>query len=122
MKYATIEGFTSLDKQELFDRAARHVLSNGRPSIKGTTCQYGGIGCAAAPFLRLEERDHMDEYQAQWSELVKHRQVPPHEADFVGALQDAHDDYRQSTDFVKDYRAAMLRLANRYALDVGVLG
>ena len=57
-QYLTIPGFTKLSAQRLFDMSAEHVLKNGKPSLNANgTCTYGGIGCAAAPFLKESVRE-----------------------------------------------------------------
>lgn len=116
--YHTIEGFEQLSKQQLFDMAAAHVLKNGRPSRAITgVCTYGGIGCAAAPFLKPESREAL---HGSWSTLIELGSVPAHEGQFVQELQCCHDTAHRDVLFISDFQHKMLYLADEYGLSASV--
>lgn len=88
----TIPEFTSLTKQQLFDRALEHITETGCASFDDVAgqCLYSGSGCNAAPFLKPEYREMADDFSG-WHNLLLNNKVPDHYAGFIGALQDAHD-------------------------------
>lgn len=92
MNFITIEGFESLTAQQVLEISVRHVVKNGRPSVRATNphiCVYGGIGCAAAPFIRPEKRDR---HEGQgWGSLLTHGDVPSRNGILIGKLQGCHD-------------------------------
>ena len=122
-EYVTIEGFEQLTEQEAFDISAKHVLKNGRQSVKndGYKCVYTGIGCGASPFIREEHRARCDEGVANgWTGLASQHLVPEHLKDVVHKLQRCHD-YADKTNFVEDYKTRMASVANDLNLNPAVL-
>lgn len=133
--YKTIEEFDQLTIQQLFDMAAKHVLTNGMPSVEAGRCVYGGIGCAASVFLRPEERE---EASGSWGEIVESEEAPDHHTSFIEGLQVAHDVAaldavtrqlraegahlgKQSRAFVKLYITEMEAVAAFHRLDNSIL-
>lgn len=125
-----IDGFESLTKQQAFDMAAKHVLKNGDPSINEnddgeTTCTYGGIGCAAAPFLKESARARTP--NKTWTSLAGDAIVPQHLTAFIGELQHAHDNAAvggpklRGVEFVEAFKKNMLSLADLEDLDASSL-
>ena len=92
MQFQTIPEFTTLTKQQLFDRAIEHITATGVPSFDRAngSCCYQGSGCNAAPFLTEQGKKQGDGI-GSWSLLVNRNLVPEHESTFVGELQAAHD-------------------------------
>lgn len=121
MTYVTIEGFEDLTQQQMFDMSARHVLSTGQKSMgKGGVCQYGGVGCAASPFLRPEKRELMDSDESGWDNLYDDKFVPSHQHDLVCAMQSAHDNSKDN-DFIVNFKVAMRKVAAEFDLSDAVL-
>ena len=121
-RYITIDGFESLTKQQMFDMSAKHVLANGRRSTNDGGCIYSGIGCAAAPFIKLEYREDADRAEAGsgWSFLHDADLVPGHNSGLVAAMQECHDS-AHSACFVGDFKKRMLEVAEWYNLSADVL-
>lgn len=132
-KFVTRAGFAKMTKQEIFDAAATHVLKNGKPSVRvGATndvaCQYGGIGCAASPFLLPSKRDAMDARSISWLSMKCEGLVPDHFAEFVLEIQRCHDNpvtldsQLSDLDFIAEFKASMRQIAVESGLDSSVLG
>jgi hypothetical protein len=131
MSYLTINGFSKLSKQQIFDTSVAHVLKNGRPSMEGRVCKYGGIGCGMAPFLKEGKADVADSAQDRygasgWNELAARNRVPQKHKSFAVELQEAHDNAglkatEEQTDFRTDYRARVYALALKHRLNTSVL-
>ena len=121
-RYITIDGFESLTKQQMFDMSAKHVLANGRRSTNDGGCVYSGIGCAAAPFIKLEYREDADRAEAgsSWPFLCSADFVPGHNSGLVTAMQKCHDS-ADSNGFVEDFKKRMLEVAKWYNLSADVL-
>jgi len=101
MNPVTIPALHTLSKQELFDMSARHILSTGKPSLEKLSvdsalyrCVYSGSGCAAAPFIREEERMWVNPIGA-WAALVQRGKVDANVSyganEFISQLQKCHD-------------------------------
>ena len=141
-KYITIDGFESLTKQQMFDISAKHILSTGRPSYVNDSngvhgCVYRGSGCAAAPFIREEERKKADQPKAYygtkypysgWNDLASNNLVPRHHQDLVTDFQICHDTdaskvvtVEHQAIWLSNWKAAMLRVAKRHDLDPSIL-
>lgn len=131
------------DCQYLFDKSARHVLKQGRPSIKPGTkdmCMYegpDGCSCAARPFI-LKYRPTMDDSNPSCGEVLNFtalvakfsadhfdpialRQLP-----LVRELQRAHDlaaqDFMNDRgDFIELYKKNMREEAAIFGLSTSVL-
>ena len=137
--YITIPGFEKLTKQEMFDISARHILATGKPSVNegSTLCVYAGSGCAAAPFIREEERKKADEPKVYfgtkypysgWGDLASNNLVPRHHQDLVADFQVCHDTYASKvvTDddlaiWLSNWKVAMRRVAKIHDLDPSIL-
>lgn len=116
-----IPGFESLTKQQLFDMAAKHVLTNGRPSFDeyGGQCSYKGIGCAAAPFLTEKAREVLN---GSWGSLARGGYVPDNNKKFVQQIQDCHNlNSRGSDGFVNLFKISMKDVAKQHNLNTFVL-
>ena len=141
-KYITIDGFESLTKQQMFDISAKHILSTGKPSYVNNNnglqgCVYQGSGCAAAPFIREEERKKADEPKfyfdtkypySGWGDLASNNLVPRHHQDLVADFQVCHDTYASKvvTDddlaiWLSNWKVAMRRVAKIHELDPSIL-
>jgi hypothetical protein len=112
-KYWTIDGFENLTREEIIRISVAHVLKNGKKSVKGDRCMYGGIGCAAAPFLKEQYRASADgrlegssKYGNSWRILELKGYVPHHEANIVRMLQSCHDNAPNISDalFIESFK------------------
>ena len=131
--YITIPGFEKLTKQEMFDISARHILATGKPSVNegSTLCVYAGSGCAAAPFIREDQREIADGLDISarstgWKSLSDNGHVPKHEDDFVVRLQLCHDDAitvssEEDFNFMELWEDSMRILAAEHGLSTAVL-
>lgn len=122
--YASIDELPNLTSQEVFNRAYLHVMKNGRPSIDSDgICTYGGIGCAAAPFLKEELRDITN---GGWRYLVMDGRVSRAHDRLIHKLQIAHDEAAyiprvfgvQSFDFTANFAFRMAKVAEQYGLTI----
>ena len=132
--YITIPGFEKLTQQEMFDISARHILATGKPSVNegSTLCVYAGSGCAAAPFIREDQREIADGLDTSgwgtgWQWLSNDGHVPKHEDDFVVRLQLCHDDNaatvssEEDFNFMELWEDSMRILAAEHGLSTAVL-
>jgi hypothetical protein len=125
--FITIPELPSMTPQEVFDKAARHVLANGEPSVDPTgSCVYSGIGCAAAPFIKPEFRE---EAAGSWYSLHlpsqgkwEHSHRPDAHVELIGHLQGAHDHSANLPAFISEFKKEMVKVAERYSLSTAVLG
>lgn len=120
--FLTIEGFESLTKQQLFDISLSHIRTTREQSMNGTvTCTYQGKGCAAAPFIRPDQRAAADRgcgvrTSSPWEVLaMDDGLVPQHEWKFVQQLQSCHDLAGQYN-FMLSYERRMEALAREFSL------
>lgn len=115
--YFTIDGFENLSSQEVFDMALAHVRKTGKKSFEEVvrSCEYGGIGCAASPFLKDEYKDIADK-TGQWRGLFNAKLVPLKHLELVSSIQTCHDD-ADSTKFLTDFENRMKDVANEYTLN-----
>lgn len=121
-----IDGFEKLTQQELFDKAAHHVQSNGRPSVRAdNSCTYGGIGCAAAVFIKPEYRE---ELRGSWPPAYREKDMgmhdyalPSHQSPLIKDLQFAHDYASKSVDFMAVWKVEMQKVAAKYSLSTAAL-
>ena len=131
-KYITIDGFESLTKQQMFDISAKHILAAGKCSANDQgTCSYAGSGCAAAPFIREDQREIADGLDISgwgtgWKSLSDNGHVPKHEDDFVVRLQLCHDDAitvssEEDFNFMELWEDSMRILAAEHGLSTAVL-
>lgn len=114
-------------QQYLFDTSARHILRQGRQSIRQVDgmCVYraaNGDGCAAAPFIT--EYDSLMEGRG-WVGLIHlfRANLAPEtvgQSEFVSLLQVCHDHAGKGT-FMVDWSRAMRDLAEKYGLSAAVL-
>ncbi len=122
--YATIPEFPNMSAQEVFNMSVSHVLNNGKPSrTPEGLCIYGGIGCAASPFLQPAHRDEMDFSGTYgWIGLVQNRYAPNHLTDLVQDLQNAHDTAPDSpAEFIVRFKAMARIIAEQYGLTTEAL-
>lgn len=128
-EYLTIPNFESLSEQEMFDMAARHLLTTRIPSITwggdDGVCTYSNSGCAASVFLRPECRSIADG-SGTWESLVSRGEAPPHRDTFVRLLQLAHDETACKTVDCLDlwlpiWKERMRRIAEQHQLDASIL-
>lgn len=123
----TIHGFEKLTQQEIFDKAAHHILSTGKKSVEECgTCTYSGSGCAAAPFIKPEYRDHVvGVWPPVWNSMEMHRRKgfnrPMHEGDLIRAIQVCHDRSTNDKGFVSEFKERMRVVAIRYNLNTKAL-
>jgi hypothetical protein len=132
-KLWSIDGFDSLSKQEIFDKSVSHVLKNGQPSMNDDSidiqCQFGGIGCGTAPFLKPSCRRFADNYSskegwsvsASWDSLATDGKVSDHFVGLVTKLQQAHDEASKSSDFLDAYRYEAEQVARIFSLSTAVI-
>jgi hypothetical protein len=123
---------TSL-RQQQFDRAARHLLRTGLPSINPEgRCCYAGTGCALAPWAPSDP-----ELLAYWDRIgavtdFPEGDLPAEIADdleFFGAMQQAHDDAARPSsqvlatpqEFRERWPQEMREVARRFRLSAAVL-
>lgn len=119
-----IEGFTELTQQQIFDMAAKHIGSTGKQSTNFSgSCVYGGSGCNAAPLLTATGKEVGDMGFSDWLKLADHGDVPNHEAEFIAALQEAHDNCYKPDGwaFKWDYDSNMRVLAHEFKLNTAEL-
>lgn len=123
-EYITIDGFENLSEQEIFDISLTHVRKNGTPSVTfrhGTFgCIYSGIGCAAAPFIKLEYRETADDTGGAWGELLQNKMVPNNNFIFMSKIQNAHDSAAvtkmDGEKFIKLFNSDMFQISRNYNL------
>lgn len=120
-----------MTRQEAFDRAARHLLAQGKPSGKpcgygAFKCLYSGSGCALRPFLTEEQAEKFDRDYGE-VERIPLKLLPDDIAEdvkFFSLLQDAHDKpaMRDSDPaaWLPAWRDRMLGLAKRFNLSSAV--
>ena len=121
---ATLEDATP---QEVFDQAARHLLTQMKKSatlVKGRTwCEYrgpDGLKCVAGCFISdTEYNKNMDDHgdETGWGEMVADGTFPttPHTRLMV-SLQTVHDMHEPDA-----WKAKLKELAFRYSLGTRVL-
>lgn len=94
-----VKGKFKTPEAELFHESVMHVRKNGRPSVSGMSCVYGGCGCALRPLFRdresAEKADAMVLHarhllSGQYQHLVKYKYQSV-DADFACSLQKCHD-------------------------------
>lgn len=103
--FITVDNFEQLSKQELFDRAASHIITQGSPgwNEESRTCSYT-MGCAASVFIKPEYREKADKCGI-WYYLRSAELVPHYEVQFVRDLQMAHDNAVDSSREELEYTA-----------------
>lgn len=122
------------EKQYLFDKAFRHVIQQGRPSVKLDLaakdgpmyyCVYkseDGCGCAAAPFI-INYKPEMEKNRFRIVAENFPFDVDPvaiAHADFVMELQQAHDDNSKipGPEFTRVYTHIMHKIARQHRLEM----
>lgn len=113
--------------QEAFDKAARGVIAQGKPSHNAEFCLYrgpDGLKCAVGHLLDESmippsEIDSPADLLGRFFEIegAGHRQT----VDFLYNLRDAHDRYRHHPNFVEHFKGQMRGLATHLDLDPKVL-
>lgn len=127
-KRYVIEGFENLTPQEVFDKAARHVIANGEQNLaeeegrEYPVCSYKGKGCAAAVFLTEEARQTL---VGSWSRLWSEGFVPGCNYQLIVGIQQCHDSYasfnESSEEFLRYFADEMECVADNYGLSTKVL-
>lgn len=119
----TINEFESLTKQQMFDMAAKHIITTRQQSVdEDCQCCYSGSGCAASVFLKPECREKADNLSAPgWIRLADRGYVPVHEKTFIGELQLCHDSATNGEAFFYNWIRRMHELAKSYGLGTAVL-
>lgn len=114
----TIENFTKLTHQQMFDMAAEKVAQNRKPSMRDGTCCYAGLGCAASVFLKEDKRAEAD-LAGDWGSVVAAGYAPPHLKTFILKLQQAHDTAAEKAPelFLTYWKDFMLDIAEEYSLN-----
>lgn len=109
-------------KQEMFNDAAKGLLAQGQPArnAKTTMCQYRtpeGLKCAVGQLIPDElYRPEFDVY-VTLTEMCEEIQLCPEDlTSFAYDLQFAHD-YADKHDWLKDWKASMIRLGTQHNLD-----
>ena len=120
-----IPGFRKMSKQRILNLAVAHMAVERQASVLNNSCVYSGTGCNAAPLIRREMRDAADRI-GNWSFLVETGFVPANNADFIQALQQAHDSVARSNaegdyNFMARWKANMRALALEYGLSTSTL-
>lgn len=108
--------------QEIFDTAARHILSTGKPSLDPTgRCLYGGSGCAMRPFLkgesfpRIEGKD-IRMVAEQHPEYLTFKPSST-QISLMRGIQRAHDDLGDDPGFIRLWKGRMIEIARICRLD-----
>lgn len=123
--YLTIEGFEKLTKQQLFDMSVAHIGQTRQKSVQisdggSKGCVYSGSGCAAAPFLKPENREIADNVPGLlytgWGMLVGVSMVPEDNSSLICSLQSCHDLAPSGQEFLEVWKTSMARVAVRYKL------
>ena len=90
-------------EQEIFDTVAQHLLTQGEKATDGVTCRYrtpSGLKCAVGCLIPDElYKPEMESLNA-WALIPRVRNALPgvsqDDADFLGGLQELHDDVAPS--------------------------
>lgn len=80
--------------QQVFDKVARHLLTQNARATNGTSCKYleGSLKCAAG--CLIDENEYKTTFEnASWSVLEGRGDVPKEHADMIRELQRIHDTY-----------------------------
>jgi len=116
-------------RQDYFDRGARGVIAQGRPSVgdNGDCVYRGPDGCRCVvgwliPDERYETRLDDGDFSAKNPAVVQAVGAPLEDVGFLRDMQYAHDEAAESKNFVADFVASMRGLADEYGLDASVLG
>ncbi len=125
-----------MNKQEIFDKAARGVLEQGGPSIDEDGCMYrapNGRKCAAGHLIADEhynprcENGVVDpqEYGTGYAARCVRKAliasgVPPELHLFVRSLQKAHDEVSTNASFMSDWTSRMRDIAAAHGLNTEV--
>ena len=125
-KFITIDGFENLTKQQMFDMAAKHILTTKKKSVsEHGTCLYSGSGCAASVFIKPEFRKTADDFDYDsgtgWATLAGEGLAPDHLTRFVVDLQVAHDGPNDGPNFLYEYVSRMSVIAEQNGLDSSIL-
>jgi len=135
----TIDNLEQMSEFEVVFTSVKHVLANGRPSIDEDTglCKYSGIGCGAAPFIKIEHRempyDEVGEgitVSTAWRGLVVAGLAPEKHSRLICILQNAHDSSAQAVarllmgveGFVESYKFEISRLLPEFVEQLKAAG
>ena len=90
-----IQKFAELTEQELFDKVAKHLLTQNKKSLDGEECVYrsaDGLKCAAGCLIEDSEYATFLENQT-WEALVRCGRAKSVHVSLIQDLQLIHDDY-----------------------------
>lgn len=127
MAYITVPGFSQMTKQNIFDRAVRHIAKTQRKSVGyNGDCVYSGSGCNASILIREDKRKFADELDSgsAWDDLVHDDHVPDTNMEFVLSLQYAHDNagvVNSGLNFLSGYKNRMKDVAIEWGLKTNIL-
>ena len=116
----------NLSKQEIFDRVAIHLMTQGHPAVnEDGDCRYRGergTSCAVGCLIPDELYDPEIEGESIHvlpSELKIY--LGRDHLIFLSDLQKAHDNSSRADNFMPWFRESMSEIADEYKLDPGVL-
>lgn len=118
----TLATLPQASRQEVFDQAARHLLTQGKKSLRvdgRSTCGYrstaGALACGAGCFIAdAEYRESME--GAAWISLAADGRVPRTHRALIGSIQTCHDNYYPS-----EWPNELRRVAQLYTLSAAVV-
>ena len=107
----TLATLPQATEQEVFDQAAKHLLTqNTKSTVGDVNCRYrgeNGLMCAAGCFISDDEYDPEMEGEI-WQELIL---APNKHKELINDLQIIHDDC-----LVEDWESELVDLAKGYDL------
>lgn len=121
MNTITLATLHEATAQQVFDQAARHLLTQGRKSLADTDetfCAYrgtDGLKCAAGCFIA--DNEYRNDFEGErWDLLSEAELVPTTHSNLIRALQAVHDGKD-----CHDWKRALVDLADSYGLSTDVL-
>jgi len=93
MNTITLKTLPQATAQQVFDQAARHLLTQGKKSKRGDDCAYrgdGGLKCVAGCFVADDEYSPRMENRS-WRSLIYTKSVPSEHELLIDNLQVVHD-------------------------------
>lgn len=122
-----IDNLGQLTAQQVLDMAIDHINTTRRRSVRESVkdarlvCEYGGIGCAAAPFIKPEYREKLrGGWEGIYFEGPRRGQpqacTPSSHVELIVGLQMAHDGSK-GPNFMAEWKAKVDQLAADLGLD-----
>lgn len=90
----TLKTLAKATKQQVFNQAVNHLLTQNARSMNGGSCMYrnqAGLKCAAGCFIGDEEYDAKTMEDMIWSSLVHAEIAPAKHKTLIVELQRLHD-------------------------------